>query len=207
MNNPTASNVINADLIEKAIDYQTYRNLIDDLLAQGKTTGPNQNQFLTDYTKMNVQRMNRWDKTAVLKDDLKAEVQQLQGKWIWLVLTEGWCGDAAQNIPTIVKIAQLNANIELKFLLRDENLALMDQYLTNGGRAIPKLIALKSATLEEVGTWGPRPQVLQAWVTAERKKPDFDFKPFSEKVHKWYADNKTQDLQAEFLELIKSMKA
>ena len=60
---------------------------------------------------------------------------------IWLIITEGWCGDAAQCIPTIEKIAAESKNIETHYVLRDENLDLIDEYLTNNARSIPKLIA------------------------------------------------------------------
>lgn len=206
MNKTILSSPVTKEHLAQAIDYQAYRKMIADLLILGKTTGPNQSQELTDYTKINVQRMNRWDKTAVINEDLRIITQNLEGKWLWLVLTEGWCGDAAQNIPIIVKIAELNSNIELKFLLRDENLDLMNQYLTNGGKAIPKLIILKQNSLEEINTWGPRPKVIQDWVVAERKKPNFDYKFITETVHKWYAKNKAQDIQNEFLEIIQNLK-
>ena len=67
-------------------------------------------------------------------------MRNVKENWIWLILTEAWCGDAAQNIPTIEKIARENDRIKTLYLLRDENLELMDKYLTGGARAIPKLI-------------------------------------------------------------------
>jgi hypothetical protein len=195
---------ISSEKLTKALSYTDYRTLIDNLLAEGKTTGPNQSQALTEYTQMNVQRMNRWDKTAHLNDDLKAAIQAISRPLIWVVLTEGWCGDAAQNIPTIVKMAALNPLISLKFLLRDDHLDIMDNYLTNGGRAIPKLICLDAQTYEELGNWGPRPASLQNWVIETKKQPDFEFKTLAEYVHKWYATNKTQELQQEFLALVQN---
>ena len=59
----------------------------------------------------------------------------------WLVLTEAWCGDAAQSLPIINKMAEVSDNITLRLILRDENLDVMDQFLQNGrSRSIPKLI-------------------------------------------------------------------
>ena len=54
-------------------------------------------------------------------------------------------------------MAEVNSNINLQLVLRDENLELMDLFLTNGGRSIPKLIALDK-DLNILFTWGPRPQ-------------------------------------------------
>jgi len=57
-----------------------------------------------------------------------------------IAITEDWCGDAMVNIPILLKLAEA-ANIEVKMILRDENLELMDQYLTNGtSRSIPIFI-------------------------------------------------------------------
>jgi hypothetical protein len=200
--------VITDTHLEKALSYEAYRQLIDDLLAQNRTTGDYKSEGIDiiHYTKMNVQRMNRWDKSAKILPELKESIEELSEKWIWVVLTEGWCGDAAQNIPTIVKIAELSEDIEIKFLLRDENPEVMDAYLTNGGRAIPKLICLDEETLEEIGTWGPRPAEVQTMMIDYKNNPTGTFQEFSEKLHKWYATDKSRTLQKEFLALIESWK-
>lgn len=197
-------NVITDTHLNQAMTYENYRQLIDELLAQNRATGDYTSDTvdIIHYTKMNVQRMNRWDKTAQIGEPLAQALQQVQQKWIWLVLTEGWCGDAAQNIPAIVKMASLNPHITLRFLLRDENPEVMDAYLTEGGRSIPKLICLEADSLEELGTWGPRPAAVQAMMRAYKENPTESFQAFAERLHKWYADDKTQTLQAEFLALV-----
>lgn len=195
--------VITPEVLEQALSYQEYRHLVDGLLAEGKTTGPNQSESLTHYTKMNVQRMKRWDKVTQIREDLKELIEQVNEKMLWVVLTEGWCGDAAQNIPVIMKMAELNPNIEVKFLLRDENLDVMDAYLTNGGRSIPKLVVLNAATLDEYGTWGPRPEPVQEMVLEHKKNSNESYAEFSEKVHKWYAKDKAQTIQDEFSTALK----
>ena len=128
--------------IQEAYNYEDYRSMIDELVAQGKTTGPIQGEMMMQHTTMNVQRMNKWDKIAKFDASAIERVNNLKCVHTWLVLTEAWCGDAAQNIPFMAKLAEQSPLINLKLLLRDENLDLMDQYLTNGGRGIPKLIVL-----------------------------------------------------------------
>ena len=73
---------------------------------------------------------------------------------IWLVISEGWCGDAAQNMPVVEKIVDEMPNVEIRYVLRDENLELMDQYLTNGGRSIPKALFVDTETFEVLGRLG-----------------------------------------------------
>lgn len=195
--------VITQKHIEEAMSYAEYRQLIDGLLVENKTTGENHSEAMIDYTKMNVQRMKRWDKTSEVNGELKDLIQKIEFKMNWVVLTEAWCGDAAQNIPIIQKIADLNENITVTYLLRDEHPQVMDAYLTNGGKSIPKVVFLKDE-LEEVGTWGPRPTEVQEMLMEFKKDPNGDAKAFKEKVHKWYAVNKNQMIQAEFTELVKS---
>jgi hypothetical protein len=194
--------VITPAHILKAYSYTEYRALIDELLSHNKTTGHNHSPNMLQYTKLNTQRMSRLDKTALLNENLVEKLQLIPEPWIWLILIEAWCGDAAQLIPFIAKMANLSHNISLKFLLRDENPDVMDQYLTNGTRSIPKLICLKSSTLEEIGTWGPRPQPAQQMVLAYKKNPQLYTGDFKEVLHSWYTKDKGQHLQQEFEQLI-----
>ncbi|MGP4061439.1 thioredoxin family protein [Halobacillus sp. H74] len=104
--------------------------------------------------------------------------EQLQTKRLRaIVLTEDWCGDAMLNIPIYLRLAEAS-HIPTHFLLRDENLELMDQYLTNGqSRSIPKIIFIDSEG-KEVGTWGPRAPEVQEFINdsmanlPERKADD-----------------------------------
>ncbi len=200
--NDVAESIVTPEIINEALDYDEYRQMIDELLEQNKTTGDNHSEEMVHYTKMNVQRMNRLDKRVELADSLVEELNELDQDWIWLVLTEAWCGDAAQNIPPIVKIADESDSIDIKFILRDEHLDIMDEYLTNGGRSIPKLICLDAETFEEIGTWGPRPEVAQEKAMEWKNQESISKEKWAKKLHKWYAKNKTQELQSEFAELI-----
>jgi len=183
--------------IEKSMTYAEYIKLIDDLLLDGKTTGANQSEAMFNYGKLNRQRMRRLEKTVRLNDSLKEKAQAVNRKMIWLIITEGWCGDAAQNIPTIEKIASQSPNVETRYVLRDENLELMDKYLTYHARSIPKLIALDAETLEEIGTWGPRPQTAMDYFF-EMKHQGLEKPQMMENMQRWYNRDKEQSLQAEF---------
>lgn len=189
-------------VIDSGMSYERYRSLIDGLLEEGKTTGTNHSEAMINYTKMNVHRMNRLDKQVRLSDSLKEALQDVDEDWIWLVLTEAWCGDAAQNIPVLVRMAEQNDHVDLRLILRDEHPDIMDEYLTNGGRSIPKLVCLEAETLEELGTWGPRPGEAQQKAMQWKDDPEISTKEWAERLHKWYAGNRTEDIQEEFEELI-----
>lgn len=188
--------------LAKAIDYNSYLALIRDLVSDGKTTGPNQSEDLVAYTKLNLQRMERLNKTIQLKPEMFNALKNIKEPQTWLVITEAWCGDAAQNIPLLAKLAETHPYIKLRLILRDENLELMDQFLTNGGRAIPILLVL-NAKQQVLYKWGPRPQKAQDMVEEYKKQPEQDFDTFKATLHGWYAKNKTEDQQNEFVQLIK----
>jgi len=187
--------------LEKARTFAEYIKLIDDLLLEGKTTGPKQSEAMFNYGKLNRQRMHRLEKTVELNSEVKAAAEQAKRKQIWLIITEGWCGDAAQNIPVIDKIAAASSKIETRYVLRDENLELIDRYLTGGARSIPKLIAIDAETLDVIGTWGARPAAAQA-LFEELKARGVEKPLIMESLQRWYNADKNQSIQADFARLI-----
>jgi len=189
----------------QGMDYLTYRALVDQLLLEGKSTS--EASYDLHYTKMNVQRMTRVDKTASLTEELTAAIDSLKANYKFLVITEGWCGDAAQIVPVFNKIATASlGKIDLKFVLRDKNLPLIDAHLTNGGRAIPVLIVLNESVDQVLATWAPRPQVLQE-LLKEWKKETTEMPILAEKLHGWYAKDKTQSTQAELKVLLDGLES
>ena len=180
----------------KSYSYASYRTMLDELMKDGETTGEDQSETMIEYTKMNLVRMNRWDKTVKLTDPLKSALLKVP-KQRWILLNEGWCGDAAQNLPVLSKMTAFAFNIELEIMLRDENLDIMDAYLTSGGRSIPKLIAVDENN-EVLFTWGPRPKKMQDRMM-ELKKQDL---PYAEEVHKMYAKDRAVSIQTEFVALL-----
>lgn len=188
--------------LSKAISYQEYRVLVSDLLAKGKSTGSNQSENLLNYSLLNDRRMKRLDKTTKLLEETIFAVKNAREPQTWLVITEGWCGDAAQNLPVINKIAQENKNINLKLVLRDDNLELMDKFLTNGGRSIPKLIALDKEN-NVIETWGPRPTVATKMVVDYKKEHGSLDAEFKKDLQIWYNKNKGNSTQEDIVSLLK----
>ncbi len=191
--------------IESGIDYNTYRSITDKLLSENKTSGDNHSTFMVSYTRQNVERMNYLDETAILNESLLQSLKDLSGTYIFLVLTESWCGDASQIVPVLHKIAEASGGkVELKLVWRDENLDLMDQYLTNGGRSIPKLVVLEKETLQEKASWGPRPKVSQE-LYSQWKGEGLNMLQISDKLHNWYAEDKTEAVQKEIIALLNQL--
>ena len=188
----------------KIYSYSDYMLLMELVVMEQRTTGPKQSEELNDYTKLNLHRMQRLNKTVVLSESLKIAVSQIQFPQTWYVLTEAWGGDAAQNIPVLAAVAKLNPLVDLQLLLRDENPDLMDLYLTNGGKSIPKLIAVDGA-FNEIFNWGPRPAGAQHMMEEYKKNPVKSYKEFGEDIHKWYAADKTLSVQKELLDILEGV--
>lgn len=97
-----------------------------------------------------------------------------------IVLTEDWCGDAMVNIPILLRITEA-INSDVRFILRDSNLELMDQYLTNGtARSIPIFIFIDEKG-KEVAVWGPRAaEIQQRFDERKAQLPSEDAPDFKE---------------------------
>lgn len=205
---PTPQTIITRSHIEQALSYSEYVQLSETLLAEGRTTSDSDNLNTPkhlEYTKLNLQRMNRIYKTTTLHKDLQALAQSLQKPQTWIILSESWCGDAAQCIPVWMRLAEQSPLITLKLLLRDKHPAIMDAYLTGTSRSIPKVICLDTETLDEIGHWGPRPQEAQEYVL-EQKAQHTDHDTMIANVHAWYAKDKTQSLQREMFTCLQAWK-
>lgn len=158
---------------------------------------------LFEYKKLNLQRSSRIHKTYKPSEKLISTLKSINAKQTWMVLTENWCGDSAQNLPYIFEIAKTNPMIELKILYRDENLDVMDLYLTNGkSRSIPKLVAFNEFG-EELFQWGPRPndliEQIEIWKSEGMTKDEY-----IKLIHLWYSQNKGRSIEDEFIKLINS---
>ncbi len=189
--------------LEKSYTYTTYRATIATLLAEGKSTGNTQTEDLLHYSQLNETRMNRLEKTIEITAEITQKLQNLDKKYSWLVLAEGWCGDAAQLLPIMHKMAELSENINFRIVLRDENEALMNEFLTNGSKSIPKLIILDEETLEVLASWGPRPEPARKLIADYKEKNGVVDEPIKIELQKWYLHNKGITTQNEILELMK----
>lgn len=187
------------EFLNKSLSYDEYISLTERLDSEGRSTGEDQSPERIEYTKLNAQRMRRIHKTT---DVMKDFVDVLKEKQHWVLIVEPWCGDAANMVPLIGKIAEVSDKISLHILLRDEHTNVMDEYLTNGARSIPMLIALNEE-YEEKFVWGPRPLELQNMVLETKRTGVFDMDELKKNIQLWYFNDKTHSTQKELLELLK----
>lgn len=191
--------------LKSAQSYSEYKEMILKLIKEGRSTGENQNESLYNYTKLNNQRMKRLDKQTKLSEQALSKTQRIQKDFTWLVLTESWCGDAAQTLPVINKFAEANQKIDLKVVLRDENEDLMNQFLTNGSKSIPKLIVLDNTSNKVVGSWGPRSEKASKMVADYKEKHGKIDDQFKIDLQNWYNEDKGSNIEKELVDLIKDL--
>ena len=194
-------NSILKNSLSNSLSYQEYRNLVTTLFTNGRVTGLEQLESLLHYTKLNEARMNRLDKTMKVVDDVKLKLINLDKKYTWLVISESWCGDAAQILPILNKMSEVTDNVNLRIVLRDENSDLMNQFLTNGSKSIPIVIILEE-DLKVINTFGPRPNAARKIVEEYKLKNGTIDETLKIELQKWYLADKGTSTQKEIVELM-----
>ncbi len=189
--------------LKSSYSYQDYRKIIADLLKEGKASGATQTEALVNYSRLNETRMDRLDKTMAVDEAIISKLNSIQSQHIWLVIAEGWCGDAAQLLPIFNKMSEVSDHIDLKIVFRDENDELMNLFLTNGNKSIPKLIILDKNSLEVIADWGPRPKGAVELIQNYKEKFGVIDDTIKAELQMWYLHNKGLSTQKEIIELLK----
>ena len=179
--------------------WEDYVNTFEEILEGTITDGPYKDVVYVEYTKLNQSRMNRWLKKNVISEETKEAFSALSSPQKWILITEPWCGDAAHNSPIIHLLSELSDQIELEVQLRDTD-SLIDDYLTNGGKSIPKLI-VRDENDNDLFTWGARPKECQEMVV-EMKTMDISAQGKNMKIQQWYNKDKGETIQRELIELM-----
>ncbi len=189
--------------ITDSLTYSEYKANVTELFKKGQVTGNDQTEARIHSTELNEARVRRLDKTLVVIDEVKQFLENIKKDYVWLVISEGWCGDSAQILPIINKMAEVSDKIDLRIVLRDEHDELMDLFLTNGTRSIPLLIMIEKETLEVVGQFGPRPQAAKQLILDYKAQHGIVDDTAKTNLHKWYTDDKGISTQKEIIALMR----
>lgn len=177
--------------------FQEYVDYFDQILASPEDYDPYGNEEYLNYTKLNWSRMNRWLKRFEPQDAMKSLIASITEPQHWIVITEPWCGDAAHSVPQLYQMVRNNPNIDFEIQLRDSEPFLIEDYLTDGSKSIPKLIIRNDVGHDKV-IWGPRPEPLQR-IYMQMKDEERPFDEIKEALQKWYNEDKGEILQRELL--------
>lgn len=196
------NNCLIKNSLKRGVSYSTYRTMIKGLLVEGKSTGKEQSEDLLNYSKLNDARMDRLDRTIKISETTQQALNNLTENYSLLVLAEGWCGDAAQILPVLQKINEASPKLDLRVVCRDENDELMNAFLTNGSKSIPKVIVVNKKN-EVVNTWGPRPSIATKMVEDYKAKNGTLDADFKKDLQLWYNKDKGLNIQSDIVAHLK----
>jgi thiol-disulfide isomerase/thioredoxin len=195
-------NSIIENSLKRSMTYLEYRELVKHLAQQNTGTGHVKTEELVNYIVLNNSRMKRWDKTLKVPQEVEKKLKSINQDFLWLVIAESWCGDAAHVLPVLNKLAELNNHIDLKVVLRDQNPELMNAFLTNGTRSIPKLIMIDKKTDKVIHGFGPRPSEATAFINRFKSKYGDLTPEFKEDLQHWYNTNKGLNIMEDIVKAL-----
>lgn len=157
------------------------------------------------YIKLNNSRSSRVSKTLEIRPDLNALIGGISVRYDWHIITEPWCGDAAQSVPVIANLALLNPIMRLHIHLRDIETEWIEQYLTEGSKSIPIVVVREPCSGEDLFVWGPRPKPAQTLMKSLKTDPTQTKASISEALQRWYIQDKASTIQSEIFQLLRSV--
>ncbi len=179
------------------MNFPEYFQLFDQILTATESIAPYDDVEYLNYTKLNKSRLSRWMKKGELLPETIETLKSISTSQKWILITEPWCGDASHSVGFIVKMAEQNPLINFSIELRDASPNRIEDYLTNGGKAIPKLI-IRNDENEDILVWGPRPAACQEFFL-DLKEQGLTFEEQKIKLQEWYNLDKGKSIQAEIL--------
>lgn len=189
--------------LTKGVDYSTYLAQVQAKFEELEKE--DQDSDMHDYYSLNLKRMERINKTFSLSDEQKEKLKGIEHNFQILAIAEGWCGDAAQLMPVIAKMAE-EMKVPFKVVYRDENLELIDAYLTNGARSIPIFVGIDTDGNEQF-RFGPRPQHGMDLLAKFKADPEVYTKDeFHKDLQIWYAKDRGNSIFNELYELMNQSK-
>lgn len=186
--------------IFKTMNWSTYIDLFQQIIEKKLTKAPYDDPAYVNFVQLNERRQSRWLKKGKILPKLKELIEKITEKQTWVLITEPWCGDASHSSPFIFLLSELNENIHLEIQLRDGKDSEIDNYLTNGGKSIPKLI-VRDKNGKDLFTWGARPKSAQDFVMEMKGDESLSAEEKKMQLQKWYNKNKGEALQRELAEL------
>ncbi len=156
-----------------------------------------------DYTRLNLQRIRKWQKIYQPSDEARRVFRAIPGELLFLVISEDWCGDAAQVLPCLQKLVSENPRLHLRLLDRDSHPNIMDLFLTNGKRSIPVIIGVRPEGTV-VFRWGARPHPAET-LYQEARSQQLPQQDVLHRLHAWYARDRCQTTEQEWVQLLQHL--
>jgi hypothetical protein len=186
----------------EGLTYDAYTEAWEEKLKRSMAELSADERRYQHYARYNWERAEAVEQEYMASEELREVMNTIDTPQLWMVLTDDWCGDSAFSLPIIARAASLSDHVTLRILRRDDNLDIMDQYLTDGSRSVPKLVAF-SEDGDELFEWGPRPAdaaALREGLIAEGAEG----KDVVEPLITWYEDGGYEDVEEELIDRLTS---
>ena len=181
-------------------DWQGYLSTFERLLTTENPTAPYDNPVYMEYVKLNNSRQKRWLKTRTIDPELIKIIKRINVPQTWYIITEPWCGDVAHSIPFLYLMSKYNPLINVRIVWRDTPPYMIENYLTNGGKSVPKLV-VRDVNENDLFQWGPRPASCQT-IYLDLKAKGAAFEEQKVTLQNWYNADKGVTLQQEMATLL-----
>lgn len=189
-----------ADKKQNVANWEEYLLAFEQIIKAKNPPAPYDVPEYHNYLKLNASRQKRWLKKGMLNPELQQKIRAIDEPQTWYVITEPWCGDAAHSIPFLYLLTQENENIDFKIVWRDTAPYMIEDYLTNGGKSVPKLV-VRDKNERDLFSWGPRPEPCQK-IYQELKDKKADFEETKITLQQWYNKDKGETLQRELKAIV-----
>lgn len=184
---------------ENGVSFETY---FENSLIKAKELDKSEDAHdieYHNYYKLGIVRSQRLLKTFESSENQQALLKKKYNHQKFLIISEPWCGDSSQVLPAM----HLFFNSQnIKIIYRDENEELMNLFLTNGTKSIPKVLILDEH-FELKNTWGPRTQYAnQILINHKYRAEGINKELFYREIQSYYAKNKGEDVINELVKLL-----
>jgi hypothetical protein len=169
--------------------------------SERRIKNPDETDEHNEYYELGLQRMNRTLKTFKIDEEQFEVLKSKKFGGKILIISEPWCGDASATVPVIVKFFEAGGT-EVKIFLRDSDVSLINQFLTDGAQSIPKILILDN-DFSVKNSWGPRPKHGTELLKKFKENPEiYPRENFYNDIQVYYAKNRGKDVITEILEMI-----
>lgn len=183
---------------EKAVSFKEYMDIAKQRLENPKNDAEKE---FHEYYELGVHRMERTLKTFKIDEILEQKFKDKNFSGKILIISEAWCGDASATVPAVNQFFE-KLGTEVRIFLRDSDITLIDQFLTNGTQSIPKILILDK-DFQVLNSWGPRPKYGFELLKKFKENPEtYSKDEFYNDLQVYYAKNRGKDAIEEILELI-----
>jgi hypothetical protein len=135
--------------------------------------------------------------------EIVGEAREIPGAWRLLVVAEDWCGDSANTVPHVARLADQVENLEVRVVRSGPGRGIMATHLTPDGRTATPTMVLLDEEGDEVGCLVEQPPELQEWWLGEAVNIVDEQERFEQK-YAWYAEDAGASTQAAVVELMRA---